>query len=644
MVRADSKVLLTGLTDQDNFPGTIFRFPIRNNRQREQSPFNRPSSSHSYESIKKYLDAAYLDQAGRSLVLLKNIHRIGYRVKNSNYTMSGSSLIYHNSDEQWRVASAVDNGKVHHEQDGDCFRNIESSTLNVTINNKGSSPQLSKWVIVKAFILNERVIPQTLRQFATEERLVASANRPDRHSVSDIAVGAPISGMKKTLYYNSLPLDIEFGLPVNFHGRFSMSPDRRSLRTDSKGGEWNKFLVQFCLPKIYYIFLERLVSWHGSSIDSYKLWPSLATRDGNTEKARVKFWNEIRTVPRKLFLDTMQPGLPVAVSDVIFDQRPDASNHRILPSLIKRIQPSIAIVNNPLILDGVFPPTRQLPIGTPAVKSLTYKYIQELLRENSSKEKMNALAFSDAELKFLVEAIVGTQSLKDLEGCRILPLDNGQLWKVEHSSSSQCLPVSPKACYFIDTAGFELFKNISGGCLISPTVLDWEFANRLSVVPGLNVQRFGGSVVDRFLKKSTKSDMIKTFSDTESQWVRSVYKYVVSRSLEVESFQTLPMIPLLQRNTYISLKAWVHLPIMPPIQRPEMQRVCERLQGLHMLENLNFGPMKTLVTVSDLEQLLHCLHRLCQWNHKKVEVLCREYLYAEDLQVTPQDAVLTCST
>src|SRR5208282_4993353 len=118
------------------FEGTIFRFPIRNHQQCEQSPFASRSSSNGYDSLRNYMDTEYSDQARRSLIMLKNICSIDFQMK--MFRVAGK-VMHQNTEKKWKVSSVVDGKKVESD-DGNKFKQIESYTMNITIE-RGPSVQ-----------------------------------------------------------------------------------------------------------------------------------------------------------------------------------------------------------------------------------------------------------------------------------------------------------------------------------------------------------------------------------------------------------------------------------------------------------------------------------------------------------------------
>lgn len=570
--------------------------------------------------------------------MLKNVKSVEYQRKTFNYTALGFST-YQKSEKEWRVEAKVDVQNVYKEKEDNekHFKNIECYTLKVTTTRSDSTLEALHCVVVKAFICCD-IVPPELRQYVKHERLVAT-NQSETLSVPDIAVAAQITGETKTLFYNSLPLESECRLPLNFHGRFAVSPDRRSLRTDSIGGRWNRFLAGTCLPRLYFIFLERLIIWHGASIDPYKLWPvgstsQTALSNDITSETTPSFWNLIHLSSRKLFTETARPASPVPMSQVIFDRRTDKPQQDALViSLVRRVQPFIAFVDEAAILNCIFDNNRVVPAHAPELKCFTPAYVRTLLQENSSEVRMNELAFGDDDLRILLEFIMVKRDISEIEGCRILRLQDGRLWKVQESRPGSCLPIGnpAKPRYFIDQEGYDIFKKISSGCLIRPTVLRWEFATGLTLSPASNVQRFDGRVVDRLIQMNNpRSELIYTYSDEKASWISSLYAYVSSRGLSVSSCATTPVIPVLKKNTFVSLNAWNNLRLMPPIEDAAMRRVCDRLPDFHILANLDFQPLRIQAMVPVEARLLQCLQ---QSPATTVEKLCRDRLDDQDLIV-----------
>ena len=250
---------------------------------------------------------------------------------------------------------------------------------------------------------------------------------------------------------------------------------------------------------------------------------------------------------------------------------------------------------------------------------------------------MTTLAFNDYGLRALIRFILVTGSVKDLEGCRILRLDDGKLTKVSQSLT----PCLSKYRYLINEEGFALFRTIGQGCLISPKVLTREMASGLQLQLTFNVQQFDGSVVDRLLKPLPITGNIREFPDKNSAWIYDLYNYVISQKYSVNSYQTFPMLPLTKRNTFVSMRAWNQLRIMPPTSGV-LKEICDVLPDFHVLADLKLEAMVKQVTVSNTERFLDCLYQLVEGECAAVEGWLRKRLTLEQLKVNPHKQFLIC--
>lgn len=616
---------------------------MRKKQQYEQSPFTSLSSSHAYESLRSYLDLDYYDQAKRSLIMLKNIKNIEFQLRLFNYH-SLESGTHQDSDLRWKVYSLCDNSKVYSEKDdGKQFKHIESYTLNIVTQRLPSTPLSTTWMVVKAFIQNENFVPVPLRKFALEERLVASG-RSALQPVPDLAIAAPITGENvDSLFYNSLPFEARCGFPVNFHSRFAISPDRRSLRTDSKGGEWNKFLAESCLPPIYFVFLERLALLCHKAAKFYSFWPTLSgeVQSEISGYLHSAFWDQIRLCTRNIFVDAVKP--PAPISQTIFDARApseDTTGDDSILLLIRRLRSSHVVVNTPIVLNGL---SRSRSAEHPDVAFLTPAYVRNVLQEASAKEKLTRDAFNDSNLNAVVQFVLESRSIKDLEGCWCLRLGNDEMYKVQ--TWSQCILNCAKIVHIIDKEGYKLFKDLEPGIFISPTVLDDKIANSLALTDTFNVRKFDGAVVDKLLKAKYSAGDVKTFTSDESEWISAIHKYVISHGFSVNHYQTIPTLPLSnKRNTFVSMAAWNRLPVMPPIEHPILCQICNSLEGLYILKSLNFAPLQNLPSaMSSAGRFLDCMYQLMGRNVPSLEKLFREILVSsEDLEVMSYNLRADC--
>lgn len=560
--------------------------------------------------------------------MLKRIKNIQFQLRSFNSSEEGF-LRDHDSELRWMVSSQVPMSTVHKEEDdGLQFKQIESYTLNVTVTKLDSTPNTTEWMVVNAFLRKATLFPKELQEFVLEEGFVAT-RRSDVHSVPDVAIAAPVTGGKYTChFYNSLPLEANCGLPVNVHGRFAITPDGRSLRTDSKEGEWNRFLAQSCLSKLYFIFLERLVISHRDIADFYAFWPSWSIKTQNkiSDSLQAAFWAQISQCRRHLFLNPSKT--PVPISQAIFDTRGSVVKGDSIQLLVKLARPSHAIVNSSAIRNGL------LLVAERSLDSdflyLTPKFVRNLLQEDSIRGVLKEVA--DSDLKSIVSFILENGSMEDLDGCYVLRLADDSVVKVKSIPKIG----SPRCFYIIDNKGFNLFKDIEGSSLISPAVLDMEITNRLQLQPTFNVRKISGSVIDILVKSKVRTGRIRTFTESESVWLAGVYKYITSHKVLVEFYQKHPMLPLSNKpNTFISMEFLNDSSLLPPINGPSQRRITDKFPDLHILADRNFEPVKQLFTASSADRFLEYLFALRE-SGQDLEEIFRDKALVSDLDTEVQ--------
>ena len=560
--------------------------------------------------------------------MLKRIKTIRFQLRSFNFDEEGIII---NHELRWMVNAQVPMSTLHNEEDdGLQFKQIESYTLNVTVTRHDSAPNTIEWMVVKAFLRKTALIPKELQQFVLEERFVATG-RSDARSVPDIAIAAPVTGENDACYfYNSLPLEAICGLPVNFHGRFAITPDRRSLRTDSEEGEWNRFLAQSCLAQLYFIFLERLIISHRDIVNFYAFWPSLSIKTQNeiSGSLQLAFWAQVPQCRRHLFLSPS--NTPVPISQAIFDTR-GSTDHVVkddsIRSLVELARPYQAIINSSVVLNSLLLGDRRSLEST--FLYLTPKFVRNLLQEDSIRGVLNEVA--DSDLKSIVSFISENGSIEDLEGCYVLRLADNSVVKVK------ALSKFGRSFYIVDKEEFDLFKSLEGAFLISPAVFDMEITNRLRLQSTFNVCKIDGAIIDVLVKNQVRAERIRTFTDSQSEWLAGVYKYVTSRKLSVSFYQRRPMLPLSnKKNTFVSMEFLDDSRLLPTINDPNQRRITDKFPDLHILANLDFEPMKQLFTASSADRFLGYLYNLVRENGQDLEEIFRDKNLVSDLDTEVQ--------
>ena len=341
-------------------------------------------------------------------------------------------------------------------------------------------------MVVKALIQETTVVPETFRDWLVEQRLITKGPAV-LTAVPDVAIAAPIANQKDSgLFYNSLPLEEpKCGLPVSIHSRFAVSQDRRSLRTDGPGGEWNKLLAKEYLPKLYFIFLERLIP-NLNDVNFDLFWPESLEADNQISASLPRlFWELLPSNPRKVVPHTTKTHVPISLSlSLIFDvhaQRPDP-----IRSFVERGRPSHSIIDNSSILYKMLIPKSPPAETGPKFNYLTPALVLNLLREDSIIEVLPSII--DNDLKSILSFALGKTpwSIKTLEGCYAFRLSDGTVPKIVQNPTSRQSTV--KTLFIVDRIGYDLFNALNPS-LVRPAFI--EITDSLKVGPVHERQQFG---------------------------------------------------------------------------------------------------------------------------------------------------------
>lgn len=305
-------------------------------------------------------------------------------------------------------------------------------------------------MVVKAWIQEQNVVPGSLREWLVDQRLITNGTAA-LVTVPDIAMATPIIDKQNSgLFYNSLPLtEPKSRLPVSIHGRFAVSQDRRSLRTNGLGGNWNKTLARDYLPRLYFVFLENLKP-NLQNVNFDVFWPESPVADNEISSfLRNSFWNLVPSSPQKIVRHPTNINVPFSLA--IFDTRNGVESTDPIRALVKTRKPShdksIALYRVLMPDNGDYP--------TQGFNYLTPTLVLNLLREDSVVNDLNSI--NDDDLNSILIFALGEQprSTEILEGCYLFRLSDGTIPKVDRNR----LPhQAPRTLFFVDAPGYNLFK------------------------------------------------------------------------------------------------------------------------------------------------------------------------------------------
>jgi hypothetical protein len=580
-----------------------------------------------YDSLNTQFDASYYHQAKKSLVMLSKIRNIEFRIRQG-------CEIPEAPQEVWSVRSSVSPPNVPSKSiDLSPLKCVEFSEMIISAE-RVSYSEREVWVVCTGWISIASIVPLHLRNYAVEENLISSEPRI-RHNIPDIAIAAKLSNTMagEHSYYNSLPLQENTGFPVSLHSRFAVTPDRRSLRLEDKGGDWNRFLASACFPTLYFFMLEKLAQNPKDEPMYYTYWPNSTSHHNEISQClQTAFWHQLPASSRSLF---PSGKLRTSISGTIFDVRNPIARAQpdSVLGLVQALRPEHVVVTAPNVLRGLV----QLRScsnehADGSIAFLDSAYVRGLLCEDLAESITNT-KFTDAELNNILNFSRGTDSLETLDGCWVLRLDDGRAARLQIRNKDQ--PQITKVYYVVDTQGYNLLKDIIPGSLVNP----FAFGTDISKLNSLfNIQRLDGSAIDLLLEAKLKVEPIKRFTSEDGDWLNRLSRYISSKGFVVHFYNQRPTLPLSNTpDTFISFEACDTLPIMPPLDRTvSLLNIAKLLPDLHILANeaLQYKPLAAKVRTWHVdERFLECLYRMVNGNCIDLQSVLKERLREMDFMV-----------
>lgn len=492
------------------------------------------------------------------------------------------------------------------------------------------------WIVLSAFIRDDVLKSDaSISKFATEERIVGHYKSLCPQIIPDVAIAAqilPPDRREECCYYNSLPLPAPTGLPINLHGAFATSSDRRSMRIDGDSGAWNRFLAGSCLPHLYFLFLEEIAAQAPEGYYAY--WPTIKQTGSNLSHVlQSSFWLNIRYCPRGLILNNTKDPFPL--SQTIFDIRPSSDsthdNNDPVLEVVRALRPNSIVISQPALSDYLLHPDGNPDKPeTTGVDTLRASFVRELLHEPLVKEVIPRLQTVD--VKSIIDFVLEGGPMETLLDCYILRTVNGDTAKMESFRGPEC-----KIIYVSNDEGCRLFGDLAGDSLIEPSILPPDIANKWIPDDNINIRRLCGSAVDEFVSKWVPSQYIKSFSTSEKAWISDVWKYVSDEKLSISFYKTIPTIRLEnEESKFVSAEAFKTLPVMSSRLPSHLRHICSRLKGILILAETTFEPLEEITSDWDHnERFVQCLYRLVHGDGRRLQELILEQSRTIDLKVRP---------
>lgn len=258
-----------------NFPGTIFRLPLRSVEQAASSEIkNKPFTKENAQALIEEISTS----REQLLIFLKYVEELHIAEIGSDGVRREMLAVVTSNPETVRVPRQ----RLREQLDGDIdevLTRLESTSIaepaayrhEFLVRRDGRSERVS-WQVVSGVFTD------------AEGELVAAARELDK-AVPWAGAAARVSGARLRVngqLYCSLPLPSVTGMPVHLHGYFDLNSNRSALMTeegqtgsDRKRGQWNRLLVNRAVARAYATLIESLAGTLADDRagDLYALWP-----------------------------------------------------------------------------------------------------------------------------------------------------------------------------------------------------------------------------------------------------------------------------------------------------------------------------------------------------------------------------------
>ncbi|TVY36879.1 Sacsin [Lachnellula occidentalis] len=392
---------------QDSYPGTIFRFPLR--AVKAKSVLRTNSKELNIAEVRRLMNN-YFDEARVSLLFLR-------RIKSVDFSIQGDP------DSGWSVTrlASVD-------EDAKSFS--EPVTCRFTKNGVSAVAGRDRW-----WVCIEDLLPEVDRFPKITKRAMKNVECGLAALLScksdDAATPMPSKPLESRIF-NTLPLPISSDLPVHVHANFLLSGDRQSISVDkygaeSHGAEWNRWLLQDALPKLYLTFLDDVGQQMRQEV--FNFWPQEEPpKRSCAELLHASFWDQLPLSSQRIF--------PKAQPATAISQRRAAQLFDIKQAVFDFLPKGPSDILAPLLMSLGVNLVRHIPTGVskhlkamPNVKSVTGHMLRQLLKSaRGGACLLNEMTNNPRTWEVLLDKLIPPDAdLEDLDGCNILPLANGSL-------------------------------------------------------------------------------------------------------------------------------------------------------------------------------------------------------------------------
>ncbi|KAK3578917.1 hypothetical protein CHS0354_035542 [Potamilus streckersoni] len=412
------------------------------------------------------------------------------------------------------------------------------------------------------------------------------------------------------------------GLPVHVNGYFALSQNRRHIKWPSaeqdmmhlhrdKSLLWNEKLLKEVLPEAYEILLIEMINHAVKKGNPDDVVQCVYATIPRVDKV-VDEWKAIlpnlfgRIISRPTLMSVSKSGEKswISCSEAFFAT---FRNYANLPLTVKSTLVKVLqmydkrYVNVPLQVFESFSKLNN------SLKDMNSKCFAAMLKHDSrykslsSQEKLNILEFLTQDCPYNI-----------LEGLELLPMQDGSFLNFvsRQRTSDQVFLCSEEE--------IELFPGLDKKFVCQSHQNQWlQKHTRSMVKKGLyQILAMEAATFRAMLEKtvqehigSTYPRTVKAFSVLTGSWIQKVWEYIFSNKYDVNLFQHMPLIPLLQSGSWSNIQEMELYQLTDLLIVKQIQNVRSLHEGVYKcLEHLSIKVLPSLPEWLQRSQILQYIH------------------------------------
>lgn len=609
----------------DNYPATIFRFPLRTAETKSLLRTGKTNLKHETAQVCQLMKS-YFNEARISLLFLKRIQSIDFSINGC-------------SEPGWSIVRRPPT-----ERGSGLTSELVVCSFDKTMESTTHISGTDSWCIAI-------VDPQTRNQIRESSRRVAKhaeCGLAALLSSKSDAASVEIPEVIQSRIFNTLPLGISSDLPVHVHATFSLSGDRKSISIDGdenqfEGSERNRALLQDALPKLYLDFLEDLGKQ--AIQDAFKFWPQQEPPKRSCAELLCKsFWEQLPTSSKRVFTKSqltnkapkrLVPPL-IDFNQAVFDFLPNNSSEKLTRLLL-----SLGV---DLVLHVPIEVAKLLK-ALPGVQSVTGQLLRQLLKsDSSSRHLLEEMAHDPLTWEVLCKNLVPADSeLEELDGCYVLPLADGSLAPLRLQKSQD---TQPQSYYVVSEIELNVF-NFAAGLLVSPGT--GERLKEILESGKFNITKLRLCHVEKLLKMRPVE---ATTSPEGDQWLTEFWKFWNAShdpSPDIAGLQIYIFRATVNGvEVYATPADFSRLPSVVEPSDSEHEKLCNKIPGLYRFDK-KFMPESFTSSERSFEsqvsfrRLVKAMQLLAKSKNKGIESFVRIHLDDPHVKVSSLSEYLAAS-